>query len=1157
VPGACQALSFWLKGDASGHGLEVRVIDATGALYERRLGPIDWDDWRRVDVGLEPGEWRQLARYGEERHPIVFPLTLDSLCLTQSSQGPAMGQVLFADLRARTDVEPVDLVDIAVTTGQKGDLFYRPREVRLSASLGNRAEEAVSGTLTLDLRDFFGAERRVFEGPISLAPGEQREQTIAFEQERLGVYRGALTLSVGGRERSAPVRFAVSEEREPTPADPESPFGVNFLTTSFPRGPEREWALKLGAEAGIKWERTGFQWAAMESSPGQFAWQAPGRTAGVHGKALEFSGSAARFAVPGTEALRAPATRGELSLELRLRLSRLDYDTEWHTILAKARAPGGGQDREYLFFYRNSTHQLALSFGDQQARWSDLYCDKRDWLAGRWYHLVATHTRATGETRWYVDGEPAGVATAGYPTLFATDGPLMIGPTGTGLAFALDDLRIYDRVLTAEQARALARGEQPAPLPVAAYDFDEDGPAIRDSVGASNGEYLGPAVDGVIEDSARYGVSVLGIVGFPPRWASTAPEGAQRPSMYEPEPGAFEDYCRALTAHYADRVRHWEIWNEPNIQVFWEPQPDAQAYARTLAAAYRGCKAGDPDCKVVGVSLAGGGKPQLDFVEQVFAAGGGQAMDLLSLHPYRYPQTPEDTDLVGDMRYAYEIGERHGGGKRLWLTEIGWPKHRDPRGSSDAWEALMVPRSYLEALASGVVDTVFWFRFHDSGTDTSYLEHWCGLVDQDLGPNPSYFAYRSMALTLEGQKLRERLDLGPGLRAYLFEGRGKRTLALWAMAGRRPVALGVALPRVTVMDLMGNAREVATHDGAAVIEAGPAPVYVPNLPERVVARAAAAFEPEQVTLGRGETVQARLVVANVAAGAVRFRVIAPEVPGVQSQVEEAAEVAPGGEATIQVRLTAQPKAEPGRRTLTWRLVGPAGEAAVDLAVVVTSARRDAPPVAAWSFDEAGGEVARDSGGGGHDATLLDGARFTRNGKRGGALELPATQARAEVADAPGLTLNDEVTVMCWVKVTGPNGQWQAPILKALGDEVRNYGIYLGLTSGEVHFTTTWEDMGRGHADPGCGRVVWDGEWHHLAATFSKHTQRLRTYVDGEPAREYRVDRGGLMPAAAPVVLGQGMGGPAPDGGERPAALLDEVAIYPRELTAEEVAAAAR
>ena len=124
---------------------------------------------------------------------------------------------------------------------------------------------------------------------------------------------------------------------------------------------------------------------------------------------------------------------------------------------------------------------------------------------GSWHHLVATRDNTSGAMAVYVDGAPRGSGTGptGSRTLPAS---LRIGSLQTGNNFlngTLDDVRLYERVLSSAEVAALARspyGGIPWPVPgvIQAEDYDIGGPGFsyNDSDAGNNGsQYRSDGVD--------------------------------------------------------------------------------------------------------------------------------------------------------------------------------------------------------------------------------------------------------------------------------------------------------------------------------------------------------------------------------------------------------------------------------------------------------------------------------------------------------------------------------------------------------------------------------------------------------------------------------------------------------------------------------------
>ncbi len=81
-----------------------------------------------------------------------------------------------------------------------------------------------------------------------------------------------------------------------------------------------------------------------------------------------------------------------------------------------------------------------------------------------WHHLMVAYDSVKKMVTLYVDSSPTGTLTP-FPSPAPTAGGLLVGKDGVAnqfLAGQLDDVRIYNRVLTADEMRELAKGCKPA-----------------------------------------------------------------------------------------------------------------------------------------------------------------------------------------------------------------------------------------------------------------------------------------------------------------------------------------------------------------------------------------------------------------------------------------------------------------------------------------------------------------------------------------------------------------------------------------------------------------------------------------------------------------------------------------------------------------------
>ncbi|MGB1700168.1 MAG: family 1 glycosylhydrolase, partial [Nannocystaceae bacterium] len=73
------------------------------------------------------------------------------------------------------------------------------------------------------------------------------------------------------------------------------------------------------------------------------------------------------------------------------------------------------------------------------------------------------------------------------------------------------------------------------------------------------GKYDFHYYDKVVETARRHGISVYGLLAYWSRWTKPYTEEG------------IDDFCRwarAVVRRYKGKVKHWEIYNEPNI-FFW------------------------------------------------------------------------------------------------------------------------------------------------------------------------------------------------------------------------------------------------------------------------------------------------------------------------------------------------------------------------------------------------------------------------------------------------------------------------------------------------------------------------------------------------------------------------------------------------------------
>jgi hypothetical protein len=261
-------------------------------------------------------------------------------------------------------------------------------------------------------------------------------------------------------------------------------------------------------------------------------------------------------------------------------------------------------------------------------------------------------------------------------------------------------------------------------------------------------------MDSVIEKLRAAGIEPLLAVVGSPSWASGAPESSPGAFIQVPQRGAvlnawlrrYSDFLAAAVRRYHDYVRRWEIWNEPNLTLFWRPQPDPIAYAQVYETLRATILRVDPTAHVAVGGLGGLSAtsapsiPGVAFLRSL--AGTGVPIDAVAIHPYTTDDHPPDVHIPGENNFDDIARVRDelvamGEPASIWVTEWGWSSSAVGEQS----QALYVNRS-IEMLEH---------RYRFVRVATYFLDHdlppqfFQGLLDAHLVPKPGASAFRRPA----------------------------------------------------------------------------------------------------------------------------------------------------------------------------------------------------------------------------------------------------------------------------------------------------------------------------------------------------------------------------------------------------------------------------
>lgn len=200
----------------------------------------------------------------------------------------------------------------------------------------------------------------------------------------------------------------------------------------------------------------------------------------------------------------------------------------------------------------------------------------------------------------------------------------------------------------------------------------------------------------------------------------------------------WKSFVGSVVGHYGSSISAWEIMNEADVYL------SASDYTSYLKEAYDIIKANNSSATIV-LSGITSRIEATDFWNGVAAAGGWSYFDEIGLHIY-HSGNPEKVnfgggDLVGEIDRVVGNINKNGGGKNIWITEIGYKSAVEGNENQANWLA----RTLAMAKSVSRVSKLFIYRLYDGGSD-SY-----GLLNSDLSEKTSFGRVRDTVSALSGK----------------------------------------------------------------------------------------------------------------------------------------------------------------------------------------------------------------------------------------------------------------------------------------------------------------------------------------------------------------------------------------------------------------------
>ncbi len=270
-------------------------------------------------------------------------------------------------------------------------------------------------------------------------------------------------------------------------------------------------------------------------------------------------------------------------------------------------------------------------------------------------------------------------------------------------------------------------------------------------------------IDYLYDHMLKAGIKPFVELGFTPDAIKTSDQtifywkGNTSHPRLDPWKQLIDAFARHLIDRYGvDEVRSWyfEVWNEPNLDGFWQ-YGDQEDYFALYGLTARTLKAVDPQLRVGGPATAGAAWVP-EFL--AYAKATNAPVDFITTHTYGVDygyldeegkmdlQLSKNPDaVVGDVKKVRaEIEASPFPGLPLYFSE--WSTSYNPRDlSHDSYVAapyIVDKLRHVQGIAQGMSYWTYSDLFEEPGPPTKAFQGGFGLMSPDGIRKPAWFAYK-------------------------------------------------------------------------------------------------------------------------------------------------------------------------------------------------------------------------------------------------------------------------------------------------------------------------------------------------------------------------------------------------------------------------------
>lgn len=231
-------------------------------------------------------------------------------------------------------------------------------------------------------------------------------------------------------------------------------------------------------------------------------------------------------------------------------------------------------------------------------------------------------------------------------------------------------------------------------------------------------------LDKYVELAKQNSIEVILNLGLTPKWAAKRPhdKSGYGENLTASPPRNIEDwkrYVKEIALRYKGKIKYWEIWNEPDLPLFFTGS--IKEMVLLTKEAYKSLKEIDPDNKIISPSVTGY-QFLLPWLNMYLKLGGKNYIDIIGTHIYLWFKNDIPEKITNRIEKIKKYKKQNNIEKMpIWNTECGFRK----QNVSDLLSAAYIARLSVLQFYYGIEKVIFYswnnkyiIKMYDEATNT-------------------------------------------------------------------------------------------------------------------------------------------------------------------------------------------------------------------------------------------------------------------------------------------------------------------------------------------------------------------------------------------------------------------------------------------------------